>query len=86
MLRVATRVLVGHMHNALVDNLSSGAPLEPATYAAMFPAPDLFDDRELDGGPAGGAHPRKASLAELADAPAVALAMGTAARARPPGR
>ncbi len=47
MLRVATRVLVGHMHNALVDNLSAGAPLEPATYAAMFPAPDLFDDREL---------------------------------------
>ncbi len=79
MLRVATRVLVGHMHNALVDNLSSGAPLEPAIYAAMFPAPDLFDDRELTAALVEARTPRKASLAELADAPAMALAMGTAA-------
>ncbi len=79
MLRVATRVLVGHMHNALVDNLSAGEPLEPATYAAMFPAPDLFDDRELTAALVETRVPRKATLPELAEAPAVALAMGTAA-------
>ena len=79
MLRVATRVLVGHMHNALVDNLSAGEPLEPATYAAMFPAPDLFDDRELTAALIEARTPRKATLGELATAPAVALAMGTAA-------
>ena len=77
MLRVANRVLVGHMHNALVDNLSAGEPLEPATYAAMFPAPDLFDDRELTAALIGARVPRKATLAELAGAPAVALAVGT---------
>ena len=78
MLRVATRVLVGHMHNALVDNLSSGAPLEPATYAAMFPAPDLFDDRELTAALIERRAPVPVTARELADAPAVALAMGTA--------
>ena len=79
MLRVSTRVLVGHMHNALVDNLSAGEPLEPATYAAMFPAPDLFDDRELAAALVEGRIPRKADFADLADAPAIALAVGTAA-------
>ena len=78
MLRVATRVLVGHMHNALVDNLSAGAPLEPATYAAMFPAPDLFDDRELTAALIEGRAPRPVTSRALAEAPAVALAVGTA--------
>lgn len=79
MLRVATRLLVGHMHNALVDNLSAGEPLEPATYAAMFPAPDVFDDRELTAALIDARIPRKAALHDLADAPAIALAVGTAA-------
>ena len=77
MLRVATRVLAGHMHNALVDNLSAGDPLEPANYAAMFPAPDLFDDRELTAAVIEARVPRRATIAELADAPAIALAAGT---------
>lgn len=47
MQRVSPRILVGHMHNALVDNLSSGAPLDPAGYAALFPGAVLFDDQEL---------------------------------------
>ncbi len=79
MLRVGTRVLVGHMHNALVDNLSAGEPMEPATYAAMFPAPDLFDDRELTAALVEARIPQTASLPALAGAPAVSLAMGTAA-------
>ena len=40
-------VLVGHAHNALVDNLSAGSPLPPAEYAALFGAPLLYDDLEL---------------------------------------
>ena len=79
MLRVSTRVLVGHMHNALVDNLSAGEPLEPATYAALFPAPDLFDDRELTAALVGARVPRKSSISELAGAAAIALAVGTGA-------
>ena len=79
MLRVANRVLVGHMHNALVDNLSAGEPLEPAAYAAMFPAPDLFDDRELTAALVEARVPYTAALTALADAPAVALAAGTGA-------
>ncbi len=79
MLRVSTRILVGHMHNALVDNLSAGEPMEPAVYAAMFPAPDVFDDRELTAALIEARIPRKAALTDLAGAPAVALAVGTAA-------
>ena len=45
--RVAPRVVVGHAHNALVDNLSAGAPLDPAGYAALLPGARLFSDAEL---------------------------------------
>ena len=79
MLRVANRVLVGHMHNALVDNLSAGEPLEPAVYAAMFPAPDVFDDRELTAALVEARVPRNAALSDLSGAPAIALAAGTGA-------
>ena len=77
MLRVATRILVGHMHNALADNFSAGEPMEPAYYAALFPAPDLFDDRELTAALVEGRTPRRATADELAAAPAIALAAGT---------
>ena len=40
-------VLVGHAHNALVDNLSAGSPLTPAAYAALLGAEYWYDDREL---------------------------------------
>ncbi len=48
MQRVSTGpVLVGHAHNALVDNLSAGAPLSPSAYAALFGEAILYDDAEL---------------------------------------
>ena len=47
MRRVGGRVLVGHAHNALVDNLSSGSPLPPAEYAGLLGAEWWYDDREL---------------------------------------
>ncbi len=67
-------VLVGHAHNALVDNLSAGAPLDPASYAALFGATLLYDDAELTRALVEARAPRPASAEALADAAAVSLA------------
>lgn len=82
MLRVAGpdgRVLVGHAHNALVDNLSAGEPLPPAGYAALFGTPTLYDDRELTAALIEMRAPIPDDAAKIADAPAVAWATGSAA-------
>lgn len=75
-------ILVGHAHNALADNLSAGAPLSPADYAALFDAPVLFDDAELTDALVGARTPRAASAAALAGAAAISLASNAPA-ARP---
>ncbi len=72
-------VLVGHAHNALVDNLSSGQPLPPADYAALFGRPLLYDDRELTAALIEARAPRPASAAALAEAPAIAIVQGATA-------
>lgn len=77
MQRVSPQVLVGHMHNLLVDNLSSGAPLDPAGYAALFPGSILFDDQEMTAALIESRVPR--ASADLAAAAAVALASGAGA-------
>jgi SAM-dependent methyltransferase len=75
MRRVASGpVLVGHAHNALVDNLSSGDPLSPAEYAALFEQPSLYDDAVLTGALLGGTAPRAVSADSLAEAAAVSIA------------
>ena len=82
MLRVAGpdgRVLVGHAHNALADNLSSGEPLPPAGYAALFGTPLLYDDRELTRALVEARAPVPGDAGALASAPAVALATGAGA-------
>jgi len=82
MLRVAGpegRVLVGHAHNALVDNLSAGDPLSPAGYAALFGATMLYDDQELTQALIEVRAPVPGTAARVADAPAVAWATGPAA-------
>jgi SAM-dependent methyltransferase len=82
MLRVAGpsgRVLVGHAHNALVDNFSAGEPLPPADYAALFGTPLLYDDRELTHALVESRAPRPGTAAGIADAPAIALATGVGA-------
>jgi SAM-dependent methyltransferase len=79
MQRVGSRILIGHIHNALVDNLSAGEPLEPGSYAALFVAPDLFDDRELTAALVAARVPQAATAPDLATAPAVALAAGSGA-------
>ena len=78
MLRVAAggRVLVGHAHNALVDNLSSGSPLPPAEYAALFGTPLLYDDRELTAALIERRAPVPGTPTDVAGAPAVAMAAG----------
>ena len=86
MLRVATRILVGHVHNGLVDNFSAGEAMEPAYYAALFPAPDLFDDRELTAALLEGRTPQRVTISDLAAAAAIALAAGTAAPGPASGR
>ena len=77
MRRVGRRTLVGHMHNALVDNLSAGAPLPPQDYATLFPGCTMFDDRELTAALLDRRPPVAAAPAALAGCPAVALAWGT---------
>ena len=82
MLRVAGpdgRVLVGHAHNALVDNLSAGDPLPPAGYAALFGTPTLYDDRELTQALIETRAPVPGTAESVAQAPAVAWATGSAA-------
>ncbi len=73
--RVAPRVVVGHAHNALVDNLSAGAPLDPPGYAALLPGARLFDDADLAAAALGGTAPER-SAGELASAEAIGLVSG----------
>ncbi len=81
MLRVAGpgRVLVGHAHNAAVDNLSHGAPLLPEGYAALFGHARLYDDIELTAALVEARAPCPAEAGALRGAAAVALAAGVAA-------
>ena len=82
MQRLAGRALVGHAHNSLVDNLSSGSPLAPGGYAGLFEDAVLFDDQELTAALIEVRAPRAASADALADAPAISIA-SRAGAARP---
>lgn len=81
MLRTGQSVLVGHAHNALTGNLSSGSPLSPTAYAALFGSPLLYDDRELTQALIDRRAPRPATADALATAPAIALAQPRTPRA-----
>ena len=71
--------LVGHAHNALADNHSSGAPLAPGAYAALFAPATLFDDAALTAASISRTAPEAADAAALAGAPAISLAHPAAA-------
>ena len=77
MRRVAPRVLVGHAHNALVENLSAGSPMSPAGYAGLFGEPLLYDDQELTAALVEARAPRAVDAGALAAVPAVSMAAGT---------
>ena len=70
-------LLVGHAHNALVDNLSSGAPLAPADYAGLFEPARLYDDAGLTGALLGGIAPRPQPAEALGHAAAISVASNT---------
>jgi SAM-dependent methyltransferase len=66
--RVGARVLVGHAHNAAVESLSAGAPLDLGGYAALLPGARTYDDAALGralawGGVPGEATPRSTAFA-----------------------
>ena len=67
-------VLVGHAHNRLVDNLSAGAPLSPAEYAALFGDPVLYDDADLTRALLEARVPRPVGADALGQVAAVSLA------------
>lgn len=71
--RIARRVLVGHAHNRLVDNLSPGQGLSPDDYGALLPGAAIYDDREL-GLAAVEQRPPRSGCDHLHEAAAVALA------------
>ncbi len=86
MRRTARRVLIGHAHNALTPNLSSGQPLSPGAYAALFPGCLLFDDAELTASLIECRAPEPEDADALGEAPAVALAWQAGQPARAQGR
>ena len=71
-------VVVGHAHNALVDTLSAGEPLEPAAWAGLLGADVLYADEELQAALLGCRPPRPSSARELAGTEAVAAVAGSA--------
>ncbi len=81
--RVAPVVLIGHAHNAHVDNWSAGSPLAPEDYAALLPGARCYDDAELTAALLEDRAPRPAEPARLRDAAAVALAFGAPEPVRP---
>ncbi len=85
MMRVGRQVFVGHMHNALTDNLSAGAPLSPAEYAELFPGCLMFDDAELTSALVEARVPSIRAAAELENAQAIAVAWGVGAPGRAAG-
>ena len=78
MQRVAPVVLVGHAHNALVETLSSGEPLDPRGLCGPVPGFRAVRRPRADAGVDRGASSRwqRGPRRALADAPAVTLASG----------
>ena len=81
MRRVGRASLVGHAHNADVENHSAGRPLRTAEYAALLGADRGYDDHELTRAWIEERAPRLRALDDLADAPAVSFAPKLSARA-----
>jgi SAM-dependent methyltransferase len=71
--RVGGRVLIGHAHNAEVDNLSPGAPLDVAGYAALAPDATFYDDAAVGRAALDGSAPSAADPQHLRAAAAIAF-------------
>jgi SAM-dependent methyltransferase len=82
--RIGGRVLVGHAHNAAVDNLSPGAPLDVAGYEGLAPDATFYDDAAVGQAALAGDLPAAADAQQLRAAAAIAF-VTPAASATPPG-
>ena len=78
-------VLVGHVHNALVDNRSAGDPRTPEAYAGMFPGAHLHDDAALADNLLAESPPVRLSPSALALSPAISWAWGADDAVAPSG-
>ena len=72
-------VLVGHAHNAAVDNWSAGRPLTVAGYAELLRPDAAYDDAELGRAIVGERAPRPSPHAALETAAAVSFAVNAGA-------
>lgn len=70
--RIAPTVLLGHLHTPH-EKRSTGAPLDPAGWAALLPGAELHDDAALARSALTRVAARPAAPAELGEAPAVSL-------------
>jgi hypothetical protein len=71
--RVGGRVLVGHAHNAEVDNLSPGSPLDVVGYQALAPDATFYDDAAVGRAALAGGAPVAADPQHLGAAAAIAF-------------
>ncbi|GAC1305743.1 MAG: hypothetical protein NVSMB21_07730 [Vulcanimicrobiaceae bacterium] len=78
-LRAGGTLAISHAHNAAVENLSAGAPLDRAGYAALFPEAVAYDDRALARAVVEAAVPLVAADDALDGAPAFAFVTGPTA-------
>ena len=72
-------ILIGHAHNALAENHSSGAPLAPQDYEALFSPALLYDDAELTRAFVEARPPLHASANRLEGSAAIAIVAGRTA-------
>lgn len=67
-------IVIGHSHNAEVENLSAGEPVGPARHLELFPGAELYADEDLTQAVVSGETPRPRSVGELSGTEAVCLA------------
>lgn len=66
-------VLVGHSHNAAVQNYSGGDPATAAEHALLFPGADLYDDEDLTRAAISGEAPEPRPTGELQESEAICV-------------
>ena len=78
-------VLIGHAHNAAVEQAVAGTPLTPAAYAALLPGCALYDDADLTASALSGRRAPARSSDSLSSVDAVSLVWPGAGRTWWPG-
>ncbi|WP_053058099.1 class I SAM-dependent methyltransferase [Rubrobacter aplysinae] len=77
-------IVIGHSHNAAVENFSSGEPAGVARHLELFPGSTLYDDAELTEAAVAGRDPTPREAGELSRSEAVSLVRsGSRSSSRP---